>query len=248
MFKKFIDGKKVVCFDLDGTLVDSQPVWDTVFRDSCNSLGLTWPGIANFAGWNLSEVWDYLKERSSFSIKLTSEELAMQSRNKFVQMIPNVDIDVLEGFWSLAMDLKDNKRMRLALATNSPKSITNAILARLGIVKTFDLILCEDDVKKPKPNPEIYKTLAQKMQVQPKDVLVFEDSPVGVQAALKAGMAVIVVWDGTVDEFAYPQGTLAYISDFSDLVGQLDQTFDDVLHEAADAAQASQQEKKDVSG
>jgi beta-phosphoglucomutase len=80
----------------------------------------------------------------------------------------------------------------LAIATTAPKKNWEFVLKALDIKENiFSAILGDEDIKKGKPDPEIYLKTAKKLKVRPKECLVFEDSPVGVEAAKNAGMTVI---------------------------------------------------------
>jgi len=82
---------------------------------------------------------------------------------------------------------------RTALATMSYREEALHVLRSLDIEGSLDEVLAREDVENPKPDPEIYLLAAQKLQVQPQDCLVLEDSPSGVRAGVAAGMNVIAV-------------------------------------------------------
>ena len=82
---------------------------------------------------------------------------------------------------------------RTALATMSYRKEALHVLRSLELEDSLDEVLTSEDVQNPKPDPEIYLLAAQKLEVDPQDCLVLEDSPNGVQAAVAAGMNVIAV-------------------------------------------------------
>ena len=82
---------------------------------------------------------------------------------------------------------------RIALATMSYRKEALHVLRSLELEDSLDEVLTSEDVQNPKPEPEIYLLAAQKLEVDPQDCLVLEDSPNGVQAAVAAGMNVIAV-------------------------------------------------------
>ena len=82
---------------------------------------------------------------------------------------------------------------RTALATMSYRKEALHILRSLDIEESLDEVFTREDVENPKPDPEIYLLAAQKLQVQPQDCLVLEDSPNGVRAGVAAGMNVIAM-------------------------------------------------------
>jgi beta-phosphoglucomutase len=83
--------------------------------------------------------------------------------------------------------------LKVGLATMSYCPQVQRVLGILGLRDSFDFVASRDDVEYGKPHPEIYLLVAQELGVAPRDCLVLEDSPTGVQAALAAGMQVIAV-------------------------------------------------------
>ncbi len=84
-------------------------------------------------------------------------------------------------------------RCTAALATMSHCRQATRVLEVLGFEKDFDFVATRDDVENPKPDPEIYLLVARELQVPPHECLVIEDSPAGVKAATSAGMDAIAV-------------------------------------------------------
>lgn len=79
------------------------------------------------------------------------------------------------------------------LATMSHRHQVDRVLSVLGLDGAFDVIATMEDVRRGKPDPEIYLLVAEKLGVPPEEILVIEDSPAGVGAAVSAGMAVVAV-------------------------------------------------------
>jgi len=84
-------------------------------------------------------------------------------------------------------------RLPKALATNSERPIVLAFLQATGLGACFDVVVTRDDVRQPKPDPEVFLLAAEKLGVAPSHCLVFEDSPEGLAAAASAGMTSIDV-------------------------------------------------------
>ena len=80
-----------------------------------------------------------------------------------------------------------------ALATNSSREEALHVLRVLDLEQSLDVVLTREDVERPKPDPEIYRLAAEKLEVAPEECLVLEDSPNGVRAGVAAGMNVIAV-------------------------------------------------------
>ena len=83
------------------------------------------------------------------------------------------------------------RRYKLAVATSSSHHVADVVMEISGLGPHFNLIVAREDVRFPKPDPEIYFTTAQKLGVRPSSCCVIEDSPHGIQAAKMAGMTCI---------------------------------------------------------
>jgi len=81
----------------------------------------------------------------------------------------------------------------VAVASNSPRALLDAALARGGFSEMFPVKLAADEVRRPKPDPEMYLTACARLAVAPADALAFEDSMTGLRAAQAAGVPVVGV-------------------------------------------------------
>ncbi|HLC93687.1 MAG TPA: HAD family phosphatase [Patescibacteria group bacterium] len=246
MYKRLIEGKKAAFFDLDGTIVDTEPLWEQAFG---NVLRLYDAEIVTYNelpdGATVPQKWEYIfyKYKEYLDRIPNIKELTDLTYKEYLKIISQTPLDVRPGFWDLVLTLKEDKKLKTALVTNTSKDITQKVLEKLGVFKTFDLILTGSDIKNPKPDPEIFLTAAKNLGVKPYEVLVFEDSLSGAVAAREAGMDLVVIWDGVFDKTAYPEQTLLFSPDFEGLAGNLDLTFDEfVKKDAEQAAKESQEE------
>ncbi len=183
---------KAVIFDMDGVLINSEPLWKIAETEVLSSLGIPvteeqihntsamsvkgiceyWYAIHPWEGKSFDEVEDIIVARVIELIKIHDTKL------------PAVT-EVLEHFKS--QDLK------IGLATNSSHDIIEVVLTKTEIKKYFDFIASAKDVENGKPDPAVYLFAAKNLDIDPTDCLVFEDSVVGVQAAHAAGMTVIAI-------------------------------------------------------
>lgn len=231
MYKKIIKGKKAVLFDLDGTLIDSGKIWRRANINILHSFTLG------------SELYDEFEEGTSISQKWNAiykdlpdeapsvEELVKRVEDEFIRLLDEKELVIRPGFWTIGKELKHDKELKFGLTTNTSRKVTDAVLKKLNLENVFDVTICGDEVRKYKPDPEIYRKAAKQMGVRPKQVLVFEDSVVGVTSAIKAKMDTIVVWNGETAEKAYPKNVLGFITDFTALIGTFDTTWDEEFEE-----------------
>ncbi len=228
MFKKLIDGKKAVLFDVDGTLVDSVAHWDQAMYNVLQTLDHTVNYVEDFpTGQFLQEKWERLLKAYPIKTNLNAKELANRTCDEFLALLPKYGLNLSEGFLAFAAELKVDKNFKLGVTSNSPRRVVEAVLAAVEIDDIFDLIVGVDEVAKPKPNPTIYKVAAKKLRLKPKEILVFEDSVTGAKSACRAKMDVVIIWDGNTLKEKYPRQVLGFTPSFDGLAGNLDDTFED---------------------
>jgi len=230
MFKRIFKGKEAVVFDLDGTLVDSKPLWNAACTEVSKNLGFEWRGSAFLRGKGLRSAWDEYLRYVDINPGVSIEDLVKQTKDKFLKILDSTDLELLDGFWHFISILKDERNFKLGLVTNTDKEVGQRILQKLGVNNVFDIALFGDDVKKKKPNPEIYKLVAKKLGIKHHKILVFEDSVEGVRSAVKAKMSVIAIWKpSSPPKKEYSSRVLLFVEDFSVFPGNLDTTYKESL-------------------
>src|SRR5439155_12215676 len=104
-----------------------------------------------------------------------------------------------------------------AVATSASRLDVERLLDPLGLLNQFDAVVTAEDVRRGKPDPEVYLLAAESIGVPPGQCLVFEDSVVGIQAARRAGMRVIGVATAHADGELLDAGAASVIDDFEGL-------------------------------
>ena len=192
-------GFKAVIFDWDGTLADSKKVIVESFQKALSDIGCVVDddflerriGI----GTRLMII-DSLKENKIEYTDQFIEQLIGRKLEHQVNISKNVSL--FDGVVELLEALQG--RIRIALATMSNREVIDKLLDEKGLTKYFEVVISADDVKNPKPNPEVFLTCAKKLNIDPKDCVVVEDSLFGVEAAKKAGMKCIAIPSGAYTE------------------------------------------------
>ncbi len=177
-------------FDLDGVIVDSMPVHELAWRQYLESLGFNGGDIpSRMHGRRNDEiVRDFLGEAIDHDTVLAhgaAKERVFRNmlRERLHEyLVPGIAewLDHVEG-------------APLALATNAERANIDFTLDGAGLRRYFDVIVDGSEVSRPKPAPDVYLRAAELLEIPPGNCIVFEDSPVGVSAALAAGMRVVGV-------------------------------------------------------
>ena len=208
-------GKKVIIFDMDGTLIDSVGIWnktDEILIEKLANKKIQVPNIQQVRDTILAkcksddiylEYCDFLGKK--FKSSLTAKEILDLRWNISDQYIKN-QIDYKPNADRLLHLLKEQGYI-LALATtttniqlNAYRNVNQNIKQKADIDAMFDIVLSKEDVKEKKPSPEIHNKLMKILGVKPSDCLIIEDSLIGVQAGKNAGIEVAVMYDKYSDE------------------------------------------------
>ena len=179
-----------VLFDMDGLLVDSEPVWYAVEEAAVERLGGTWAPEhqAALAGGTIDASCRYMIELTGAD--LAASDLATELLAEMVLRFRD-DLPVHGG----ALELVDAVRaegVATGLVSSSYRVLVDAVLERLGHDR-FDVTVAGDEISRGKPDPEPFRTACHRLGVDPASVVVLEDAPHGVTSAEAAGCIVVAV-------------------------------------------------------
>ena len=179
-------------FDMDGLLIDSEPLWRRAEKQVFGTVGirLTEEMCEQTMGLRTDEVVAYWYQQFRWSGK--SPDTVERELVAAVQHLIMTEGKALAGVNETLVMVK-NAGLTLGLASSSAHCLIDAVVDRLGIRDYFQVMCSATDEEHGKPDPAVYLTSAKRLGVAPTDCFAFEDSFSGVCSAQAAGMLVIAV-------------------------------------------------------
>ncbi len=187
----------VVIFDMDGVIVNSEPIHQECEREMFRKLNisLTQKEHDRFMGISGSEMWKQIIDK--FELDENAENLVRIQNNCFIQKLENSNpFPIINGITDL-IDLLSENKVLLLLASSSSQKVVNKVLSLSCLKKYFRHIVNGSGGIKSKPEPDIFLKAAGKGKVSPNNCIVIEDSENGIIAAKRAKMKVIGLLNGT---------------------------------------------------
>lgn len=204
-------GKKAILFDMDGTLIDSVGIWNQVDQAVIEQLGQVRMDEAIVQAQRDAKLREFAGEPNPYAAycgflgkrygsELTAEEI-LELRKEVSRTYLKERVDYKEGVPELLACLKEAGYV-LAIASTTRRmnmeiyrDVNQKIRAKAPIDVYFPLILTCEDVEERKPHPAIYLKAMEMLEMAPSECLIFEDSLIGVEAAVRSGAEVAAVYD-----------------------------------------------------
>jgi mannitol-1-/sugar-/sorbitol-6-/2-deoxyglucose-6-phosphatase len=214
---------QAVIFDMDGLLIDSEPLWRVAEKEVFGALGLnlTDAMCEETTGLRTDEVVTYWYAQQPWpGGRQSFEDVAHEILVRTQELI-RVHGVALHGVYDI-LQLLQHRQLALGLASSSPPVLIDTVVDKLCIRHYFRVLCSAVDEEWGKPHPAVYLTAAKRLGLPPRDCLVFEDSINGMRAAKAAGMITVAVPAGHQYEderFGEADFKLRSLTDFSwDLV------------------------------
>lgn len=176
-------------FDCDGTLAHSMPVHYRAWTKVIQELGGEFPEdlFYSLGGTPSRRIIEILNEK--FGLSMDVHATAERKEDLYFELLH----EVLPIHEVVALVHEFRGKAPIAVASGGYRRLVHGTLEAIGILDAFDAIVCAEDTERGKPHPDPFLEAARRLEIDPKDILVFEDAEPGVQAAKAAGMQVVVI-------------------------------------------------------
>lgn len=189
-----LHGINAIIFDLDGLLVDSEPIYRLVWQKACREFGYEMSDEQHLEllGRGRKGALEYVRSRTPEDFPIDKLEALLPLVEE--QLFDQIDLQLKPGAIDLLEELS-RRSMKRIIATSTNRIAATKRVNRTGLVKYFPHIVCGSDVARNKPAPDIFLHAAKLLSEPPSACLVVEDSEAGIQAAHAASMRVICIPD-----------------------------------------------------
>ncbi len=198
---------KAVIFDQDGIIIDSESANVNSAVKAFKKLGITIKEEEKdwIIGRRTEDSKDFFLEKYRFSYK----EFACIKKEIYLELLKSAPL--FDKTISLIKELH-KMGVPIALTTSSGMESVLQVLKKAKLENVFDVLVTYEDYEKRKPHPDPYIITAKKLNLEPKDCVVIEDSFVGVEAAKKAGMKCIAIPTGYTKNQDFSKADLVVVS------------------------------------
>jgi beta-phosphoglucomutase len=197
---------KAVIFDLDGVIVSTDEFHYQGWQKLADEEGIYFDRKINerLRGVSRLESLEIILEKAGRNYSREEKaEMAERKNNTYRDLLRTLTPDdVFPGVRKMLKELK-NKGLKIAIGSSSKN--TPVILQKIGMERTFDAVSDGNQIKRSKPDPEVFLLAASKLQIPPEQCLVVEDADAGVEAAINAGMKCLAVGSACANPKAHLQ-------------------------------------------
>lgn len=182
-------------FDMDGTLINSEPLHHEAWRDAVKDFGgahLSTELLMSFGGLPTMIIANRVIEM--FNLKCDAQTL-YQSKTRIYRTTYMQQVQNFPDICKVLKDLSESGK-RVTLCTSSHMEEAEYFMNKFGLKQYLNAMVTGEMVQRGKPNPDIYLLAAEKIETEVKDCLVFEDTVVGMKGVKNANMAAVKVFDG----------------------------------------------------
>ncbi len=192
---------KAVIFDMDGVMIDSEPLWEKTERILLARRDIEYSPTYRdqIVGLNQNDSGKLLI--NTFELEETVEDI-ISERVEILTAIYEEELEVVLDLIPLLDNLRDSK-FKLAVASSSPLRVINFVLDMFSLQEYFPVVVSGECTENGKPHPDIYLHTAKRLEVEPSECVAIEDSINGVKSAKAAGMYCIAVPDKRLSQMEF---------------------------------------------
>ncbi len=183
-----------VVFDLDGLLLDTEAMYWESFKQASARLQLDFPKTFYIELIGGPETRTHALMRQRFGEDFALEQFENEWRQQFARIVEAGRINAKPGVAQMLSSLA-NRQVPVAVATSSHRELVEKTMQAASIRTYFDHVVCGDEVDNGKPAPDIYLTACRHINLEPERCIAFEDSDVGLRAAVTAGLKCVLIPD-----------------------------------------------------
>ncbi|MEM0946251.1 MAG: HAD family phosphatase [Pseudomonadota bacterium] len=204
--------RPALLFDLDGTLIDSDPLHARVFKEMFAERGIAVDEafyVAEIHGRHNSEIFaKHCPDEDAHALHLLKEAA-------YRDLLPGLQIDPTPGAVEL-LSRAGRAGWSVAVVTNAPRMNAEASLDAIGLLGAFDTTVIGEECERGKPDPAPYLHALELLGATPENTIAFEDSASGIASAVGAGLRTIGLTSSLSDEALRAAGAAASIQNFHD--------------------------------
>lgn len=208
---------KAIIFDMDGVIVNSEPIHEKAEMEVCCEFGMEvskkdWDG---FRGKKLEDIFSYASKK--YGTGKEPIEKMIERKIELYLFYALQEVELVPGALEFLEEMKKNQKYSYALTTSGRKIQQDKILEKFNLNNFFEIIVTAEDVKNGKPHPEPYSITVQKLSENPNSCLVIEDSDNGILSAKSAGCQVCGITTTFSKDRLSSVGADMVVSDFFEL-------------------------------
>jgi HAD superfamily hydrolase (TIGR01509 family) len=204
-----------VVFDLDGVLIDSEPIHlrSAEVMLARRGIHLTPEQASQQTGITIHKFLEKMVNEWGFPGPKPGEDWVAEKRVIFREMA-ETELQPVAGASECIGAL--HGKMKIGLASSSPRPYIDWATRKFGWTGMFDAVCTIEDVRRPKPDPQMYQLIVERLGVERHAALAFEDSPAGIRSAVVAGVDCVGVGTSFSPEMLRAAGAKWFVQDFTD--------------------------------
>jgi HAD superfamily hydrolase (TIGR01509 family) len=208
-----------IVLDLDGLMVDSETIALEMWREFLALFGkaLTDADYQQMIGMEPAETAVFVHQRTGIPMEV--EKILEDHRARVMNALAG-DVKPVDGLEPFIEKVK-LRGLPIGVASNSGSTYVDRVLSAIGLRAALDCVITSDQVSRAKPAPDVYQAAAASLKIPAERCLAIEDTPIGMQSALSAGMRCVVIPNHHLDGADF-SGAFAVYESFHALLPQFD--------------------------